>query len=114
MGAIAGSLIHGFVLLPLTYRLITKKSPFMFIVNMGNALTTAFGTASSSATLPVTMQMLENKNKVDPRISRFVLPIGATVNMNGSALWQAVSVIFISQQLNFGQYMAISIAAVGA
>jgi len=116
--AIAGSLIHGFVLLPLIYRLITKKSPFMFIVNMGNALTTAFGTASSSATLPVTMQMLENKNKVDPRISRFVLPIGATVNMDGTALWQAVAAIFISQlngqQLNLGQYMAVSIAAVGA
>ena len=54
---------------------------------------------------------------MDPRISRFVLPIGATVNMDGTALWQAVAAIFISQlngqQLNLGQYMAVSIAAVG-
>ena len=52
-----------------------------FIKNMLAALTTAWGTASSSATLPVTMNCLEEKNRVDPKISRFVLPIGATINM---------------------------------
>ena len=53
---------------------------------MGNPLATAFGTASSSATLPVTINALEEKNVVDPKIARFVLPIGATVNMDGTAL----------------------------
>ena len=52
-----------------------------FIKNTLAALTTAWGTASSSATLPVTMNCLEEKNRVDPKISRFVLPIGATINM---------------------------------
>ena len=54
---------------------------FRFIGNMLGAITTAWGTASSSATLPVTMNCLEEKNRVDPKISRFVLPIGATINM---------------------------------
>ncbi len=71
--------------------------PFRFIANMGNALTTAFGTASSSATLPVTIECLERKNGVDPRISKFVLPIGATINMDGTALYEAVAAIFIAQ-----------------
>jgi len=113
-----GLFIHGCLILPLIFRLMTKKSPLMFIANMGNALTTAFGTASSAATLPATMQLLETKNSVDQRISRFVLPIGATVNMDGGAIWQSVAAIFISQlngqSLNFGQYIAVPIAAVGA
>ena len=71
--------------------------PFKFIANMANAFTTAFGTGSSSATLPVTINLLETKNKVDPRICRFVLPIGATINMDGTALYEAVAAIFISQ-----------------
>jgi len=54
----------------------TRTLPFKFIANMANALATAFGTASSSATLPITIDSLENKNGVDPRVSKFVLPIG--------------------------------------
>jgi len=113
-----GLAIHGGLILPVIFRLVTKKSPLTFIGNMGNALSTAFGTASSAATLPLTMECLETKNEVDPRISRFVLPIGATVNMDGGAIWQSVAAIFISQlngqTLNFGQYIAVPIAAVGA
>ena len=71
-----GLAIHSMVVLPVIYGVITRSLPFGFIKNMGNALATAFGTASSSATLPVTMDALEQKNKIDPRISRFVLPIG--------------------------------------
>ena len=77
--------------------LVTRKLPFEFISNMGNALMTAFGTASSAATLPVTMESLEEKNGVDPLISRFVLPIGATINMDGTALYEAIAAIFIAQ-----------------
>ena len=79
---------------------------------------TAWGTASSSASLPVTMNCLEEKNGVDPRISRFVLPIGATINMDGTALYEAVAAIFIAQvnnlNLSLGQICAVSITATAA
>merc|ERR1712080_783462 len=96
----------------------TRSLPFSFIANMGNAYVTAFGTASSSATLPITIQCLEEKNEVDPRISRFVLPIGATINMDGTALYEAVAALFIAQlsgvDVNLGQVIAISITATAA
>ena len=76
---------------------MTRKLPFEFIGNMANALTTAFGTASSTATLPVTIDCLETKNGVDPLVSRFVLTIGATINMDGTALYEAIAAIFIAQ-----------------
>ena len=62
--------LHGFVVLPIIYTVCTRQLPFKFIANMTNAFTTAFGTASSSATLPVTIKLLEEKNGVDPRIAR--------------------------------------------
>ena len=65
----------------------------------------------SAATLPITIQNLEDNNKIDPRISRLVLPIGATVNMDGTALYEAVAAIFLAQyeglNLNFGDYVLI-------
>ena len=64
--------IHGFVVLPIVFSICTRSLPFKFIANMTNAFTTAFGTASSTATLPVTMGLLEERNGVDPRISRLV------------------------------------------
>ena len=66
---------------------------------MGPALATAFGTASSSATLPVTVSSLEEGCRVDQRISRFILPIGATINMDGTALYEAVAAVFIAQMV---------------
>ena len=85
---------------------------------MGNALTTAFGTASSAATLPVTIESLEQKNGVDPLVSRFVLPIGATINMDGTALYEAIAAIFIAQvrevSMSVGSVIAISITATAA
>jgi Na+/H+-dicarboxylate symporters len=65
-----GLFFHGFVVLPIVYAVCTRRMPFRFIANMMNAFTTAFGTASSSATLPVTINLLEEKNGVDPRIAR--------------------------------------------
>ena len=85
---------------------------------MGNPLVTALCTASSSATLPVTISALEKKNKVDPKIARFILPIGATINMDGTALYEAVAALFIAQMdgmnLSYGQILAMSITATAA
>merc|ERR1712066_759005 len=118
MTVLIGLFVHGFVVLPIIYSVTTRKLPFRFIANMTNAFTTAFGTASSSATLPVTISLLEEKNQVDPRVCRFVLPIGATINMDGTALYEAVAAIFISQvngmSLSIGQIIAISITATAA
>ena len=94
---LSGLFVHGFVVLPLIFSVVTRTLPFRFIANMANAITTAFGTGSSSATLPVTINLLETKNHVDPRVCRFVLPIGATINMDGTALYEAVAAIFIAQ-----------------
>jgi Na+/H+-dicarboxylate symporter len=113
-----GITIQGFVILPIIYGLVTKTLPFKFIGKMGPALATAFGTASSAATLPVTINSLEEGNKIDPRISRFVLPIGATINMDGTALYEAVAAIFIAQMTGMnptlGQIIIISITATAA
>lgn len=106
-----GLFIHGFIVLPLLYFVITKKNPFRYISNMAQALVTAFGTSSSSATLPIAINCLEERNNVDSRITRFVLPIGATINMDGTALYEAVAAIFIAQvrqvSLSFGQLVAV-------
>ncbi|XP_071571150.1 excitatory amino acid transporter 1 isoform X2 [Temnothorax nylanderi] len=111
-------LIHGFLVLPGMYFLLTKKNPYVYISHMAEALVTAFGTSSSSATLPLAISCLEEKNGIDPRVSRFVMPIGATVNMDGTALYEAVAAIFIAQvrkvALSFGQLVAISITATAA
>merc|ERR1712002_1138787 len=113
-----GLFIHGFIVLPIILTVFTRSLPFRFIGNMTNAFTTAFGTGSSSATLPVTINLLETKNHIDPRVCRFVLPIGATINMDGTALYEAVAAIFISQvngmDLSIGQIIAISITATAA
>merc|ERR1711962_1222826 len=115
---ILGISIQGFVILPTIYSLVTRTLPFRFIGSMGPALATAFGTASSSATLPITINSLENGNKIDPRISRFVLPIGATINMDGTALYEAVAAIFIAQMTgmspSIGQIVIISVTATAA
>ncbi|GIY40090.1 hypothetical protein CDAR_38421, partial [Caerostris darwini] len=118
LSVLAGILIHGFIVLPLLYLVLVRKNPYTFLLNMGQALATAFGTASSSATLPITMTCLEENNNIDPRVSRFCLPIGATINMDGTALYEAVAAIFIAQvrgiSLSLGSIIAISITATAA
>lgn len=94
---LAGLFIHGFIVLPLLLFVITRINSFKYIRGMSQALVTAFGTASSSASLPVTYRCVEEKNHIDTRVSRFVLPVGATVNMDGTALYEAVASIYIAQ-----------------
>ncbi|XP_052280275.1 excitatory amino acid transporter 3-like isoform X2 [Dreissena polymorpha] len=114
---LVGLAAHGIIVLPLVYFVFTRKNPVTFMYGMTKALLTAWGTASSSATLPVTMECLEG-NHVDVRIAKFVAPIGATVNMDGTALYEAVAAIFIAQvngiSLNIGQVITVSLTATAA
>ncbi len=78
-----GLIIHGFIILPALFIIFVRKLPFRYMANMTSALMTAFGTSSSPATVPVTTECVCEKNGVDRRIANFVLPIGATINMDG-------------------------------
>ena len=80
---------------------ITKKNPFWFLKQISPAQLLAFSTSSSAATLPVTMERVEEHIGVDKEVSSFVLPVGATINMDGTSLYQAVAAVFISQALGF-------------
>ncbi|MGD8379007.1 MAG: dicarboxylate/amino acid:cation symporter [Gammaproteobacteria bacterium] len=89
--------VHALVTMPLLIRFVGRASPVRMYSAMGQALLTAFSTASSSATLPVTMECVEKNAGVSNRVSSFVLPLGATVNMNGTALYECVAALFIAQ-----------------
>uniref|UniRef100_A0A8D0L392 Amino acid transporter n=1 Tax=Sphenodon punctatus TaxID=8508 RepID=A0A8D0L392_SPHPU len=112
---IVGLVIHGALILPLIFFLITRQNPFLFYAGIFQAWITALGTASSAGTLPVTFRCLEENLKIDKRVTRFVLPIGATINMDGTALYEAVAAIFIAQMnsiiLDAGQIATVSLTA---
>jgi len=112
---LTGFLIHLFVVLPLLFYFGTGINPVYHFRAMSSAMVTAFSTCSSNATLPVTMSDVENKAGVSNTISSFVLPMGATVNMNGTALYECAGVIFISQvlgmQLDVSQQFLIVLTA---
>ncbi|KAF7697745.1 hypothetical protein HF521_004255 [Silurus meridionalis] len=112
---IVGLIIHGGIVLPMIYFSVTRKNPFIFYSGIFQAWITALGTASSAGTLPVTFRCLEENLKIDKRVTRFVLPIGATINMDGTALYEAVAAIFIAQmngiELDGGQIATVSMTA---
>jgi len=89
--------LHAMVFLPTLYFLRTRSSPWHFLSAVKVALMTAFSTASSSATYPVSKQALERNLGISPRTTSFTLPLGATLNMDGSALYQSILLIFMSQ-----------------
>jgi len=120
LAVISGLLAHAAVLSVLL-ALLARRSIVEYLKHMGTALMTAFATASSSATLPLTMDGVKAAG-VDKKARRFVLPLGATINMDGTALYEAVAVLFIAQaygmDLGFGQQMVVlltaTMAAIGA
>ncbi|MDQ7000260.1 MAG: dicarboxylate/amino acid:cation symporter [Mariprofundus sp.] len=120
LAVISGLLTHAAVLCVLLM-LLARRSVAEYLKHMGTALMTAFSTASSSATLPLTLNGVKAAG-VDEKARRFVLPLGATINMDGTALYEAVAVLFIAQaygiDLGFGQQMLVlvtaTMAAIGA
>jgi len=112
---IAGLAIHAFVTLPLLLFFIGGVSPLAHAKAMSAALMTAFSTASSSATLPLTIDSVENNAGVSNKISSFVLPLGATINMDGTALYECVAAMFIAQaygiELSFLQQVIVVFTA---
>ena len=119
---IGTTLLHGVVVLPLILYLITGKSPLWFWRGAREALVTAFATSSSSATLPVTLRCTTQHLHVKPDIAGFVIPLGATINMDGTALYEAAAALFIANlvgiELNLAQQLIVfftaMIAAMGA
>jgi Na+/H+-dicarboxylate symporter len=108
-------LVHGAVILPLLVRFLGKASPLKHFRNMATPLLTAFSTSSSNAALPLSMVAVEEKDGVSGKITSFTLPLGATINMNGTALYECIAVIFIAQaygiDLTMGQQAIIVLTA---
>lgn len=127
MSVLGGLGVHALVTLPILLWVFTRRNPQKFFGQMSQAILTAFSTASSTATLPVTMECAELKAGVSRRSTEFVLPLGATINMDGTALYEAAAAIFIAQAyalvdpgfvLTFDKQVVIAItatlAAIGA
>jgi Na+/H+-dicarboxylate symporter len=115
LSVLAALAIHALITLPLLLRYVGNVRPYLTLSKMSPALLTAFSTASSSATLPVTMDKIEDEVGVSNEVSSFVLPLGATVNMNGTALYECAAAMFIAQaygmDLTFGtQFTIVAIA----
>ena len=119
---VTGLLVHGVIVLPFLLFFLGRRNPFTYFFHLAKALVTACATASSSATLPVTMECVEREAKVTNRTASVVLPLGATVNMDGTALYEAVAALFIAQtygiSLGFGEQITVvltaTLASIGA
>ncbi len=114
--------IHAAITLPLLVLFIGRYNPLKLFKALSPAIMTAWSTASSAATLPITMDCLENRAGVDARIGNFVLPLGAAVNMDGTALYESIAVIFIAELMGFHLtiaqqviiFITATLAAIGA
>ena len=119
---LAGLGVHAFVTLPLLLWFLGRRNPLKYLFGMSPAVLTAFSTASSSATLPLTIECAEERNDVNEKAAYFVLPVGATINMDGTALYESVAAIFIAQaygiELSAMQqvmiFLTATLAAIGA
>ena len=112
---VAALLTHALLVMPLLVWLLARVNPWRLYRAMSPALLTAFSTASSSGTLPVTLDCMEKNAGISNRISSFVLPLGATVNMNGTALYECMAVMFLAQaygvELGFATQFLIVVSA---
>ena len=110
-----GLAIHVFVTLPLLLRFVGRVNPFKHYRNMIPAIVTAFSTSSSMVTLPLNLESVTERSGVSKKIAGFTLPIGATVNMDGTALYECIAAIFIAQvygfDLTIGQQMLVVLTA---
>jgi Na+/H+-dicarboxylate symporter len=104
--------IHAFVTLPLLLRFVGRVKPMMTMRGASPAMLTAFSTASSSATLPITMDSVEENLGVSNKVSSFVLPLGATVNMNGTALYECAAALFLAQAYGLDLTLAVQFTIV--
>ncbi|MFO7586916.1 MAG: dicarboxylate/amino acid:cation symporter [Gemmatimonadota bacterium] len=119
---IAGLLLHVAITYTAALRLLARRSPLEFFGKVREAQLIAFSTSSSNATLPVSMEVAEERLGVEKEVSSFVLPLGATINMDGTALYQAVATMFIAQVLvgeisltaQFGIVLTATLASIGA
>ncbi len=117
-----GLALHGFIVLPLILIILGRRNPRTYVVGVGSALLNAFSTASSSATLPLTLEGVEKENGISNRTASFVLPLGATINMDGTALYEAVAAMFIAQVYGISMgpvqqsvvFLTATLAAIGA
>ena len=112
---LGGLLLYGFLALPVLIALVARVRPWRLYPAMAPALLTAFSTASSSATLPLSLECLEQRAKVSPRIAGFVMPLGASMNHAGSALYECAAAMFIAQayglHLSFATQFTVVILA---
>ena len=114
--------VHGIIVLPLILLLVARRNPLRYLKGMSTALLNAFSTASSSATLPLSMRAVQEENGVSNRTASFVLPLGATINMDGTALYEAIAAMFIAQVygITLGPaeqtviFLTATLAAIGA
>lgn len=108
-------LIHGFVTYGVMFKIFTGLNPMIFFRKMEDAIMFAFSTASSNATIPVSMETAKNRMGVDNKIASFTIPLGATVNMDGTAIMQGVATAFIAQAFNIdlsmGDYLSVILTA---
>jgi Na+/H+-dicarboxylate symporter len=123
LSVLGGLLLMAFVIYPAIMKLFVRRLSYkQFLKGISPAQMLAFSTSSSAATLPVTLECVEENLKVDPKVSSFVLPIGATVNMDGTSLYQSVAVVFLAQMhmidLTLGQQLTViltaTLASIGA
>lgn len=118
LAVVGGIIFHGFVVLPLLMWFFTNYNPYFIFAKVVDPLMVAFSTCSSSATLPVSIRFCIDRLQLNRDIVEFVLPLGATVNMNGTALYEAVAAIFVANVfgINLGlvDYLVISITSVFA
>jgi solute carrier family 1 (high affinity glutamate transporter) protein 1 len=119
---LVGLFLHGVIVLPVILFVFGRRNPLQYVGGVAPALLNAFSTASSSATLPLTMEGVEKRNGISNRTASFVLPLGATVNMDGTALYEAVAAMFIAQSYGIilgpveqvVVFLTATLAAIGA